>query len=272
VLPKYRTARWAGLSLVILFVATVAFGAKLWQKATTDYVLPPITDDGSADGALGPGSGASDLAGDAYRFAPLAGGVSAIPGGDRMASASTSAVAANTPRDRKGEAAVNRWTPWGNASWRRGGGDSTFSSGSASLGGLWHAMSPFGHSAGAADTAVVTTTTARVQARSTLAAKPKPEPRPAPRPSPPSAAPPSASATDPAAPGSGLGEDTTPLPGLADPPGPGGSGGGLGGGSGSGGGGLSSGGDMSSNPEPGTIALFGTGLVGLIQVLRRRRL
>jgi len=29
---------------------------------------------------------------------------------------------------------------------------------------------------------------------------------------------------------------------------------------------------MSSNPEPGTIALFGTGLFGLIHVLRRRRL
>jgi len=77
---------------------------------------------------------------------------------------------------------------------------------------------------------------------------------------------------DPTDPGSGLGEDNTPLPDLGGggSPAPGGSGGSLGGGSGTGGG-LPSGGDLSATPEPSTIALVGTGLLGLIGVLNRRR-
>jgi hypothetical protein len=69
--------------------------------------------------------------------------------------------------------------------------------------------------------------------------------------------------------GAGLGEDETPPSDPSAPAPGGGIGGGPGGGAPPAGG--TSPGDLSANPEPGTIALFGTGLVGLIGVLRRRR-
>jgi len=77
---------------------------------------------------------------------------------------------------------------------------------------------------------------------------------------------PSIAAAPPAG-GGGLGEHQAPLPeigrGSGDPVGP------VGGGSGSSGGSMP--GETSSNPEPGTVALVGTGLIGLATALRRRR-
>jgi len=74
------------------------------------------------------------------------------------------------------------------------------------------------------------------------------------------------SATPP--PTGGFDEDETPIGGLD--PGSGGSGGGsLGDGStGSGG---SSGGGVSPTPEPATLAMFGTGMLGVLGMIRRRR-
>jgi len=75
----------------------------------------------------------------------------------------------------------------------------------------------------------------------------------------------------PSAGGGGLGEHETPLPEVG-----GGSGGSgtspVAGGPGAGGGHISSpGGEVSANPEPGTLALVGTGLLGLVRLFRRRR-
>jgi hypothetical protein len=86
---------------------------------------------------------------------------------------------------------------------------------------------------------------------------------------------PAASAAPPS-PTEGFGRDETPIGGLD--PGSSGStaGGGTGGGTlGDGGkgrvGGAASGGGVSPTPEPATLAMFGTGLFGILGVIRRRR-
>lgn len=85
---SHRTARWVGLTAFMVFAAAVAFGAKLWHKAPTDFFLPPTTEaDASVEPApLGPSpseaSAAGVTAGTSGAFAPLAGGVSPLKPAD----------------------------------------------------------------------------------------------------------------------------------------------------------------------------------------------
>ena len=312
----HRTASLSAFAVLVL-AAGVAYGAKLWQKAPADFYLPPAIDTDALvepDGFVlsAPAPRVDSPAGTSGSVAPLADGV--LPSKRIEVSAHATPAASEPPVEMPGRArpqsnAVTRWIPWGSRGYRAGENWSTSSSGSAALGGLWHAMSPFGgHSAGAADTPVTKTAHAETSAVS-IAPSPKPSPAPSPKPAPapkpspapapapaPSAgsgsvtAPDSGAAPAPApsspaapsvpsapappapdAPGSSLGEDGTPLPDLGPGPSPGsgGSGGPIGGG-GSTGGGAPSGADMSATPEPGTIALVGTGLLGLLGVFRRR--
>jgi hypothetical protein len=255
---------------MIVFVAAAAFGAKLWRKPPTDFTLPPAVDETADTSSLGSALAEPDDTTGRSAFGKFGGAVGTYkPTGDPLiGTSSRSADAAAPLRTTRQAAAVSRWTPWGLGSSRRNANDGGYSSGSASLGGLWHTMSPFGHGGTTADTAVVARNDPGVKlATKPKAAEPKPAPRqPSSRPSPSPAPAPS----DPAAPGGGLGEDETPPSDPGDPAPGGGIGTGPGGGAPPSGGGPS-GGDLSANPEPGTIALFGTGLVGLIGVLRRRR-
>jgi len=327
VVRSHRTGWLSGFAAVVL-AASVAYGAKLWQKPPADFYLPPATDadalvdpDGFARPAAAPR--VDTTAGTSGSLAPLGGGVlpsKRIEVSARATSATSEPLVEAPGAERRRSDAVTRWTPWGSRGWRSGSNWSSSSSGSAALGGLWHAMSPFGrHGAGAADTPVITKSAHAETNAVSIAPSPKPSPAPSPKPSPspspkpspspapsPAPAPPAAGGAAPStgsgsvtapdsgstapapprapstpsgpaappapdAPGSGLGEDGTPLPDLggAPSPGPGGSGGPIGGG-GSTGGGVPSGGDMSATPEPGTIALVGTGLLGLLGVFRRR--
>jgi hypothetical protein len=264
---------------MIVFVAAAAFGAKLWRKPPTDFTLPPAVDETADASSLASALPDTDDTAGRSAFGKFGGAVGTYkPTDPLMGTSSRSADSATSMGTARQSAAVSRWTPWGTGGSRRNANGSTFSSGSASLGGLWHAMSPFGHTGTTADTAVV----ARNDPGVKLSTKPKaadPAPR-APKPSagggsssggggaPSAGGGSSSGGGDPAAPGAGLGEDETPPSAPSDPVPGGGIGGGPGGGSG---GSPTSGGDLSANPEPGTIALFGTGLVGLIGVLRRRR-
>lgn len=287
-LRSNHTARRAGLAVMIVFVAAAAFGAKLWRKPPTDFTLPPAVDETADASSLR--SASADTADTAGRsaFGKFGGAVGTYkPTDPLIGTSSRSADAAVPLRANPPAAAVSRWTPWGFGSSRRNSNEGGSSSGSASLGGLWHTMSPFGHNGTTADTAVV----ARNDPGVKLSTKPKaadPAPR-APRPSagggsssgggsstgggapaaPSAGGGSSSGGGDPAAPGAGLGEDETPPSDPSAPAPGGGIGGGPGGGAPPSGG--TSPGDVSANPEPGTIALFGTGLVGLIGVLRRRR-
>jgi hypothetical protein len=275
--PSFRTARWVGLASVFVFVAAAAFGAKLWHKAPRDFFLSMAKDSDTAEPTL---SGASTEPGTAGSFARLGGGAGSVQRGDTQSRASGVAQwAAAAGLVARHSGAGSHWTPWGNGSFRRGLNGSSGSSGSAALGGLWHSMTPFGgHGAGTAD-APAPAHAAKPAA--TASAKPAPStPKPS-RPAPsPSSAPPAAPSIGgpPATAGSavpapadapgGLGEHQTPLPEVGG--GSGGSvGGPVGGGAGSPGGSMPGG--SSSNPEPGTIALVGTGLLGLARAFRRRR-
>jgi PEP-CTERM motif len=289
--PSFRTARWIGLASVFVFVAAAAFGAKLWHKTPRDFFLSLATDSATAEPTL-PEVVRDQPTASAGSFARVSGG-----GGstrlDALPPAAASGVGASAGAIDRRSGAGSAWTPWGSGSTRRGLNGSTFSSGSAALGGLWHSMSPFGgHGAGAAATPATMTARAEPAPKQAKPAPAKPAPKPSSPSSPsspatpssgssPSAAPPSiaapstgASAVPSAAsgsladPGGGLGEHQAPLPeiggGSAPTVGP------IGGG-GSGRGGVSTPGDVSASPEPGTIALVGTGLLGLIGVFRRRR-
>lgn len=286
--PSFRTARWVGLASVFVFVAAVAFGAKLWHKTPKDFFLSLATDSDTAQPTLP--EVAHEAAGGSGSLARL-GGV----GGAAQHVEGSPRGSANEQGERVGivarqEGNAQAWTPWGSRSLRRGMNGSSASSGSAALGGLWHSMSPFGgHGGGTtADTpatAHADTKPAAVKAAPTPASKPAPRSSPSPSsphmPAPPASAPPatagsavpSPSAAPPAG-GGGLGEHETPLPEVG--PGP------VGGGPGPVGGSPGPGGrpgpvgspapsEPSANPEPGTLALVGTGLLGLVRLFRRRQ-
>jgi PEP-CTERM motif len=290
---RQRTTTYsiAIVSLVVAMAAAAAPATKLLQSGAYDAWLgsSPAPADEEAAAAATPKHALARLSSppstavrpmDQNALAPAA-----LPPAqatlDGTANSGSARVAAGASRSSSGWSSSSSFA-------RRFASGSESTGSAASLGGMWHAMNPLsGHRAPAGESA-----SARVQSSTaTAVGTSSPSPRPAPKPAPPSSsaapAPPAASVTPtfdsgdmpaPAPPESaaapsptaGFDEDETPIGGLD--PGAAGSGGGTLG-DGSTGGGSSSGGGVSpaATPEPATIAMFGTGLVGILGALRRRR-
>jgi len=282
---RTTVSRTLFVSVGFLFVAAAAVAGMRWQNWTpADACLFCVTPEADAtstanglDGRLQGGSSglAASRAGAGSGFV-----ASALPPAFTTArnESASSGRASNS-------VARSTWQPWGNGSGALRSYSGNSGSPSSSPGGLWRLMSlarPGHQSTPAARVAQNVEKPARVQkppkpsspappaakppaapsASAPPAAAPVPPdaaPAPAPSPAPPAFVPP----TDP------FHEHDKPLPdpfaapapnGPLDPGGTGGNAPGL------------PGRDPSPNPEPGSIFLIGTGLVGIYGALRQRRL
>jgi len=143
---------------------------------------------------------------------------------------------------------------------------------SASLGGLWKLMSLSRPGHGGGSGASVTSSTAPKTQKPPKASRP-PAARPGTHPSDPSA-PFSAGSPTLAAPAATdpFHEHETPAPNPFSPPSGGSNGFDPGRPGGGGGTGISGGAHVSATPEPGSVLLLGTGLLGILGVMRKRRL
>jgi hypothetical protein len=269
---SYRSR--AVLTLAVLAVASAAAATIRWQPwtPTTACLLcgAPSSGDAAAggsaktDGPVGSGLAGSYARSSAGAYVPN----SLIAGqlGTGTASSSSSSRSGTASRG---------WQPWGTGSEASRGSSSGASGPSTSLGGLWRLMSLSrpGHSGGAP-----VATAKNVVVRATHA---PPAPRPAKTPTPTThSGPPSSSSTpavgtvaavDPVTPTSGA-PSTDPFhEHEAPPPDPFKGPGGFDPGAPGGGRGPSGGGKVSATPEPGSILLIGTGLLGIFGVLRQRR-
>jgi len=262
-------------TIVALAVASAAAATIRWQtwSPTTACLLcgPPesaaMRASGSADNLFGAGGGAASYArnGSASTFTPGALNAPQLSGGSAAGGSSQGQTAS----------ASRGWQPWGNGSATSRFASSGASGASAPLGGLWRLMS-LSRPAHSGTPAAARTIVARAQR-----VKPPVASRPGKQPSPGSHGGGSGSATGD---GSSVTTDTPPMAGgaastdpfhehEAPPPdpfrGPGGFDPGTPGGGRPPGGG---GGRVAATPEPGSILLFGTGLLGVLGVMRQRRL
>ena len=265
------------IALATTAAATAAIRWQVWTPPSACLMCEAPTSDAAA--ALGNGGNGGGTGNGAGSYARSSAGTF-VPGPLNAGSPSADAMARSSAR---AGSAPKGWQPWGTGSGSFRVSSSGAGGPSTSLGGLWKLMSLSrpGHAgggggAGAGESGTVARNTPKPPAAS------RPSPKPGTPRSSPSAPPasPSFTAGSPTlagpAPSSGAAatdpfhEHETPAPdpfvpptggGGFDPGRPGGLGPGAGGG-----------GRVAATPEPGSILLVGTGLLGILGVIRKRRL
>jgi hypothetical protein len=267
-------------TVAALAVASVAAATIRWQTWTSGTACLLC-------GARDPGNGAVTLGGsDRLNGAGGAGGSYALssaetftPGPLKAPSIDPDAAGSRSPASRH-DATAKGWQPWGNGSGTRRVSATGSSTPSTSLGGLWRLMSLSrpGHVAGESivHTAPIHTPTPAVS----RPAKPTPTPTHHSAPHAPGSgagAPnanggsSSSSGDASSTPSTGSSASTDPFHEHENPPdpfhGPGGFNPGTPGGKGT----IGGSGPVSPTPEPGSILLIGTGLLGILGVFRKRQ-
>ena len=278
-----------------LAVASAAAATMPWQtwKPVTACLLCGVQDSGEAVVATPTDAAGGISRGGAGLYAHNSAGTYTpgdLPGAGPDTKDSSSGSAAS-----RSAAAPKGWQPWGNASGASRFSSSGISGHSAANGGLWRLMSlrphhSSGATAGGSQAANHTSSPSVGRPVKTPAPgahnskPPSSSSSPSPSSSGGSASGSGASSATPPTPGSGMGgipptdtfhEHQTPPPdpfhgsGGFDPGAPAGGPGSIGGG---GGGKGLGGGRVSAAPEPGSILLLSTGLLGIFGMLRKRRL
>jgi len=243
-------------SIVFAFIATATAAAMFWSGAPADICLCPGR---SAPKALAQASTqqAEALAGLPHTTPiPLAGAGKVSLSPLSAVGASMRALAGDDKPRSAAAASARGWAPWSNSSDHRASSANFTSRGGGSLGGLWRGMSPFGGH-GSSSTHSEHTTTVRSTHTAATPKPPSSRPAPGPVPAPPATVPPTVPGSPWPLPAPAPTQTPVPMP----LPGGGSAGGGIGGG-----GGISA----AATPEPGSLALIATGVVGLF-VSRRRR-
>lgn len=248
--------RTIAAAIIFAFAGSAALAAKLWRDAPSDVCLCPAQRLAQAfDSVAARPADTIARASQASTTPSYMGGASSTAL-EALPPAALTATAINPQLLARGPGAASSWTPWGNSSDHRvSSSGSSSHGGGASIGGLWAGMSPFGGHGSSANGSRSTTT--KVMAKSTKAPSSK---APSSKPAPP--APPAAPPAAPASPNvpwplpvvtNSPGTSMTPLPVPGASAGAGGS--------------I----NAAATPEPGSLALISTGVLGLFGILRRKK-